>query len=520
MAVGAFAVAGFYQDGIDFGTVTTYILLLLCGVMILALGLVMAVPWVVTRRQLVIHLVFDLLWCGGVIFLCGGVQGPGTPLIFAVVLTGNLVLPGVLPFLLPGLGSLVLALISVLYVAKNVPFPEVLVTANAHLFVGNEIIGSLLVQVLGLFLVDALGQTLARRQQEQRLVVGDLLDQLGDGVIAIDNRGGLLHCNDEAMRLLGLEGDLLGVALAEVFRHARYEPVRTLLAGRGHRVSQLEGPQGEHLRLRAADLRGRRGRWRGRVLTISDETQQQRLEADVRRTEHLASLVEMAAGIAHEVRNPLASLRGCAQELAEVLEELGQRDGASLAGIIVSESDRLERIVADFMRLTRQPGPNPRVVALREFLQECCNQLKRAMREDPLLLIECSVSDACPDAMVDPDHFRQIVVNLVTNAMQALRGTSEPRIEVTADAGTLPDQRPAVELCVCDNGPGIPDDQQERIFTPFFSTKPQGTGLGLTVVQRLIRSAEGVITLQNRTGGGTDVRVLLPAAEHAEGGSG
>ncbi|MFW5829541.1 MAG: sensor histidine kinase, partial [Planctomycetota bacterium] len=184
----------------------------------------------------------------------------------------------------------------------------------------------------------------------------------------------------------------------------------------------------------------------------------------------------------------------------------------------VSESDRLERIVADFLRLTRQPGPEPVAVAMKPFLHDCCQQLRHAERLQPLLRLSAEVADGTPSARVDPDHLRQVVVNLVTNAMQAIRTEVEPEIHIDARPGVLEDGRRAVELRITDNGPGIPTAQHERVFTPFFSTKPQGTGLGLTVVQRLVRANEGVISIERPAHGGTCIRVCMPAEEPREAG--
>src|SRR5688572_30574877 len=174
--------------------------------------LLFATVWLARWRwQLALHLVFDLVWIGLLLHFSGGVSSPGVVLLFAVVLVGTLVLPGVALFVLPALASLVLAVNASLYLAGHAPFPPEFLALNPALTQTDRILGVLATQVGALFLVDLLGQLLARRLREQRIFTGEVLDRLGEGVLAVDRAGAVAYANAEAMRLLKLTGPVEGV---------------------------------------------------------------------------------------------------------------------------------------------------------------------------------------------------------------------------------------------------------------------------------------------------------------------
>ncbi len=472
------------------------------------------------RWVLAFHLVFDLAWVGLVIYGTGGVASTGVILLFAVVLIGNLVLPGVAPFLLPTVAGLVLSLQAALYLGDNHPIPHEVAAARPDLVGTNRILGNLALQVGAIFVVDLLGQFLARRLREQQRYTGEVLDQLGEGVLAIDRSGIVVYVNAEAVRLLDLHrhGDSPLADLTD-------QPVERLLAGQalapvlalvqGERVPALErfeGFAGRSLVLRVTGLVGANGRPLGRTLLIADETRLRILEENARRSEHLASLGEMAAGIAHEVRNPLTSLRGCAQEVADICAKLGNPDAAALAGIMVDESDRLGRIVGDFLSLSRLRDPKRAEVDLEPIIASI-ERMAQARRDlPPGIAMVFSVAPDCLPLDADADQVRQLLANLINNALDAVRATPQPRIECRvqmADESAL--NGAAVRITVSDNGIGIPAELQERIFTPFFSTKAQGTGLGLSLVNRIVRQHEGVLGLSSQPGQGTTITIDLPA---------
>ena len=487
---------------------------LLLGVGICSGLLSILIRWTRHQWQLALHLVFDLVWIGLLLHLTGGVASPALPLLFAVVLIANLVLPGVLPFVMPSLAALVLAITAALYLAHSSPFPQALLDAYPGLIDTHRILGYLAVQVGALFVVDLLAQLLTRRLREQRLFTDELLDQLGEGVIAIDQDGAIAYINDEARRLLALPQATRGQVAKDALREERVAAVRVLAqTGQLPQLTRMQGINGRHLVLRATLLVDRSQRPLGRTLLIADETRLRLLEENSNRSEHLASLGEMAAGIAHEIRNPLTSLRGCAQELADICAKADHADAIALAQILVGESDRLARIVSDFLALSRLRDARREPVDLEPLLLEAERMCR--LRSDLPTGIELRVDldDETPSVLGDSDQLKQIILNLLTNSLDAVRGTPNPYVHCHAEraADDNPLGMPAVVLHVIDHGCGIPHDLQARVFTPFFSTKAQGTGLGLSLVNRIVREHEGLLALSSELGVGTTITIHLPA---------
>jgi two-component system nitrogen regulation sensor histidine kinase GlnL len=492
----------------------SHLRLLLVVVSAVAVALLATVWLARWRWQLALHLVFDLAWTGMLLHFSGGVSSPGVVLLFVIVVVGTLVLPGVAPFVRPALASLALAASATLYLSGSVPFPEAYLALNPSLTNTNRIVGMLATQVAALFVVDALGQLLSRRLHEQRIFTGELLDQLGEGVLAVDRTGAVAYANAEAMRLLGLREQVQGVPVSGLLADPELAPVLALFTGAScPALERFVAPERRQLVLRVTELIDRRGRSIGRTMVIADETRLKLLEDSARRSEHLSALGEMAAGIAHEVRNPLTSLRGCAQELAELSAEAGQRDSADLARIMVGESDRLARIVEDFLAMSRLRQPVRGAVDLPSLIRELQELVSRREDLPAGLHLEFHIDDEVPPALADADQLRQVLTNLLNNSLDALRAVSLPRLScrVRNAGASSPLTISGIEIAVADNGSGIPADLHERVFTPFFSTKSQGTGLGLALVQRIVREHEGALQLESAPGKGTTITVYLPS---------
>lgn len=507
-------------QGAEAGAALERARLLLVAVCGLAGLLALSVRWVRVRWQLALHLVFDVVWIGLLLFWTGGVASTGVVLLFAVVLIGNLAMPGYLRFLLPSLGGMVLSVVAAFYLSGRSPFPPEVVAQSPDLFNAGRVLGNLALQIVALFLVDILGGQLARRMLESRVFAGGVLDQLGEGVIAFERSGHVAYANAESVKLLGLpRPPTAGGAIDVALPGDALAPVRSLLASdRLPALQRFAGPGGLQLVLRVTQLRGRHGQPIGRTLVIADETRLRLLEDGARRAQALAALGEMAAGIAHEVRNPLTSLRGCAQELAEVAARQGRADDARLAEIIVSESDRLARIVGDFLALSRLRPPVRSDVQLAPILEETATLLRSRPDAPAGLVVEVAADPDLPSVSADADQMRQVLINLGVNAIEAMRHGSRALIRLRAGLASgedCPLDGDAVRLSVLDTGSGIPADMREKVFTPFWSSKPQGTGLGLSLVGRIVKEHEGVLGMDSAEGVGTEIVIYLPIASQS-----
>lgn len=237
----------------------------------------------------------------------------------------------------------------------------------------------------------------------------------------------------------------------------------------------------------------------------------ERLEAQAAEAERLAYLGTLAAGLAHEIRNPLNSLSLNIQMLEEDLEEPRPRSTQQrLLGITRTELGRLERLVTDFLAYARPRPLRREVVPARDLLDAVMEVLAGTIAASGASF---EVVDESQGAFVhaDPEQMRQLLLNLVQNALAATEGTERPaRIELVARR-----RGPVVELAVRDNGIGIPAEEREKVFDLFYSTRKGGTGLGLAIVERIASSHGGTVGFESVPGEGTTFRVELPVAAPA-----
>jgi len=228
--------------------------------------------------------------------------------------------------------------------------------------------------------------------------------------------------------------------------------------------------------------------------------------ARVLQNEKLAALGQLAAAIAHEVRNPLAVIRSAAQGVAEsVPEEAAEPRRA--CSFITAEIDRLTNVVSSLLAFARPPRVDARPVAVRDLLERA-QQLAGAEVGTKAVRLQCGDASALPPVRADADLLCQVLLGLVANAVEAAPAGSEVRIEAcTAAEG--------VEIAVSDSGPGVPPELRERVFDPFFTTRPRGTGLGLAVAKQIVEAHGGRIGVGERNGGGARFTLLLPVASAA-----
>jgi two-component system, NtrC family, sensor histidine kinase HydH len=251
-----------------------------------------------------------------------------------------------------------------------------------------------------------------------------------------------------------------------------------------------------------------------------------RVYTRMKERDRLAALGSMAAGLAHEVKNPLGAIKGAAQ----LLEEVGavpEGDPASkeFVGIILEEVDRLDRVVGSFLDYARPHAGNPVPVDMNAAIRRTVQILSSQLSGDAVE-VKLDLAEALPRARIDPEKFRQVLMNLMKNAIQAMNGPrkvsragfappapqSERSLGRAAGAG---EDAEFVEVSVRDTGPGISQKVLKNLFVPFFTTKSEGTGLGLAISQSIVQNAGGTIDVQTQPGAGTTFTILLPAAADA-----
>ena len=330
-----------------------------------------------------------------------------------------------------------------------------------------------------------------------------------DGIIVIDARGRIESFNPAAERLFGyLEGDVIGRNVNMLMPSPYHEEhdgylARYLTAGEakiigvGREVIGRRADGGTfplHLSVGEMSLAGER-KFTGIVHDLSDRV---RMEEKLREQAALARLGEMAAVIAHEVKNPLAGVRGAIQVIGSRLPE-GSRDG-SVVKEIVARIDSLNDLMQDMLLFARPPQLKPGLVDIASLVSATAALLT----EDPSLGgIGVDVAGSAPPIHADAGLLRIVFLNVLMNGAQAMRGTGTIRISMTAADGSC-------TITFTDSGPGIPLEIRDQVFTPFFTTKARGTGLGLPTAKRLIEAHRGTVRFDCPSEGGTIVTVCLP----------
>lgn len=266
-------------------------------------------------------------------------------------------------------------------------------------------------------------------------------------------------------------------------------------------LSQRQKEQRDRYRLAATELDRAYAELKERARVLVETEEQLRL------ADRLAALGQLSAGLAHEIKTPLASIRGASEILA------GSDDPAErgeFSGILMKEVDRLNRVVARFLDFAR-PKPAERAVAdLAEAVEEV-RTLVRLEAERRHVETVLAMDSDLPRIAIDPEQLRQVVLNLVMNALQAMEEGG--RLEICAKGEGRGE---GVTLLVRDTGPGIPHELRSRVFDPFFTTRTRGTGLGLSIVKKILMNHEASIEIRDAEGGGTAIEVRF-RREDADG---
>jgi len=350
--------------------------------------------------------------------------------------------------------------------------------------------------------------------------LAQVLDTLPDGVVVLDAAGTVEQINAEASRILELSPESMNGKPVERLLgpdHAVARLTRAVLAGNGTSlesdcpVPQRFGPP-LVIEVAAAPLFGTDGKLDGGVLALRDRTVQRQLSHLVSERERLADFGRIAAGIAHEVKNPLGGIRGAGELLALRAADRKTREAAEL---IVREADRITALVEDIMVFARGDALKLSAVNLHRVLDDVLDLLSH----DPVgahSRVERRFDPSLPELSADPDRLTQVFLNLARNALQAMEGgggtlTISTRMTLGHRlAGGDGEPVPTVLVEFRDSGPGIPAELLERLGTPFFTTRPGGTGLGLALSQHWVARHEGTLRLESKPGRGTLARVALP----------
>lgn len=423
-------------------------------------------------------------------------------------------------------GYFAASLASILYGAiLDMQFYGVLGYVRSLNFTGGQVFYLLLVNMLSFYLVAFLSGTLSERLRKTRQELREksidfedlralqdhILRSVGSGIVTMDMGGTVTSWNNAAEQITGYPlseirerwRSVFGESIKGLFGQTdelKERPVR--FEGM---VIKRDGTQAV-LGFTATLLKDDRDQVRGIILIFQDITRLIEMEELMRRQERLATVGSLAAGIAHEIRNPLASLSGSIQMLREDLQLADHN--RRLMDIVLRETDRLNTIITEFLEYARPRPISRSSVPLADVLQETIVLLRNSRGFRTGIDITCEVD---PGLRVtgDPQRLRQVFWNLLINAAQAMPEAGTISLSAAAAPGTVRDE---VVVTIADTGEGIAADDLAKIFDPFFTTKSDGTGLGLAITYRIIEDHEGAIDVRSEAGRGTTFTVRLPAS--------
>ena len=347
----------------------------------------------------------------------------------------------------------------------------------------------------------------------------DMVWNLRNGVVAITRDGRLAVMNEIAYRVLGLKPRAkdIGRHFAEVLKDV--PDVCRVVAG-AFELSHL--PNRAELRLKntgkvigytLSHVKDTRGRDVGATLFFKDLTRVEQLEERERLRDRLAALGEMAAAIAHEVKNPLAGIEVMAGLLKRQLTE--SPDAQSILADIIKEAKMANVIVQEVLAFVRPLRLQVEDIAVADVIRDAMTMAESHASLKGEVEVRVDLPEALRPIQGDPHQLRQIFTNLLTNAFEAMGGAGIVEISAVAvdgdeEPGPADATGPTILITISDNGPGIRPEVMDRIFSPFFTTKPQGSGLGLAIVRKIVDAHDGRIDVGERAGGGTVFRVSLP----------
>ena len=454
------------------------------------------------RVAAVAQVVGDLLIASVLVFLTGVGDSPFTFLYLLAVIGASMVLAGRGALLAASASAVSYALLLVAVKLRWLEPPLGVGDLRSQRLVfllGSNVLALLLIAVLAGYLtrqLSAAGGRLSEREADLKkldTLQRQILTCMPSGLITCDAQGRVTFVNRAASAILS-QGPVL----------APDTLVETLLPGAlswssssRRRELSVHTPAGPRtLGLTVTELEGSGAE--GLLIVFQDLTDLRRMEEDLKRADRLAALGTLSAQLAHEIRNPLAAMRGSAQLLLQ--DPGGDSGSGKLVTILLRESDRLSKLVEDFLRFARPPPPVRQALALEVLVAETVDML----RTDPLarqVRLELALQPV--RAAVDADQLRQVLINILRNAFQAVGVGGTVRVRLAADEAEA-------RLGIWDSAGSIPAEVLSRIFEPFFSTREGGTGLGLATAYSIVRAHGGNIRVSSLPQAGTEFLIQLP----------
>lgn len=449
--------------------------------------------------QLVLDAIFEIM----LIYITGGIDSWFSFTLILTIIASSIVLNKRAGYIIATLSSLLYGLI------VNLQFYGVLSVVSGREMEEEYYLYKIFVHIISFYLTAFLSGYLSSRLEKtvQKLEEKDLdlrdleffnkevLESLPSGLFTTDLSGNVLIFNRAAERITGIKKEsIIGQRIDSVLPFFKFP----FSEGRKEEMITVDGVQ-KIIGLTISVLKGLAESTKGFIVTFQDLTQIKKLETEIKQKEKWAAIGELSSNIAHEIRNPLASLKGSIEMLKE--NSVPQNYKERLMEIALNEMDRLNRIITDFLTYSRPTPPEFKKFDLHELLDETIELLRNVEQNKESVSIRKDY-DGVVEVNADPKKMRQVFWNLGINSVEAMPEGGELVVSTRNTGGSI-------EITFQDNGMGIDRENVEKIFYPFFTTKEQGTGLGLAIAYRIVEEHGGRITVESSPGIGTTFRIIL-----------
>jgi two-component system sensor histidine kinase PilS (NtrC family) len=459
-----------------------------------------------TYVQLTVDVVAEIV----LISITGGVESWFSFILILTVLSSSIVLNRKAGYIIASVSSILYGTLLDLQYFNILPIPHEVITRE------GEFLYNIFVHILSLYSTAFLGgylssrlerasQTIEERDtylKELELFNTKVIESLPSGLFTTDISGNVLIFNKAAEEITGAGKDRViggGIDAALPFLSFPFKE------GRREELLPGENGEGKIVGLTVSKLKDASGQQTGFIGTFQDLTPFKALEAEIKQKEKWAAIGELSANIAHEIRNPLASMRGSIEMIRD--DRIPLKHKEKLMGIALKEMERLDNIITDFLTYSSPRPLEMKKVDLHLLLDETLSLLRNVEQNKGNVMIKKDFEGPL-FALADPQKIRQVFWNLGINAIESMKDGGE--LGVSAERK---DQ--SLRIAFADTGPGIPETTIEKIFYPFYTTKDEGTGLGLSIAYRIIEEHHGRLSVKSVPGIKTVFEIIL----HGENGN-
>ena len=476
-----------------------------------------------------IQLLIDTIFITAIIYTTGGIES-----IFSFLYQLNIIAGAILLYRRGGL--IIASLSSILYGAfldlsyygfinplgYHYPYASEYQVSEIFYMILVNVAAFYLVAILSSFLSEQIRRSRAELKARQKdladleILKDDIIQSISSGLIALDEHNRIIAFNKGAEEIFCVHSrDAVQRDVSEVIPFV----VPYLKAESPNKVSQLayrgEDNQRLDLLLNVSPLKGQSGDTKGELLIFQDTTRFMEMEREVKRMEGLAMLGELAAGVAHEIRNPWASISGSIQVLNDSLSKGQAHINKRLMEIVLREVDRLNHLVSDFLQFARPQRSEVEEFDLNALIKETLYLFQASQKWPQKLEVETTFQKKPLKITSDPQQLKQVLWNVFMNACEAMPDGGTVRVSAERGPGShgSREAKRAVIIKVEDTGPGIDPSVIEEMFKPFSTAKKEGSGLGLAIVKKIVENLGGEVSGYNLHGGGAAISIILPPRE-------